>query len=48
MNDILLIIALALFLASAVLAGVQKAWPVALIALGLTLVTLASTGVIAG
>lgn len=44
--DILLVLALVAFLAGAVVAGIQKAWPVVLLCTGLFLLTLAQTGLI--
>ncbi len=45
--NVLLLLALVCLLSSAVIAGVQKAWPLALLALGLALAVLANTGLIA-
>lgn len=45
--DILILLALVAFIAAAVLGFVQKAWPVAFIALGLLLYVLSGAGWIA-
>lgn len=44
--DILALLALAAFLASAVVAAIQKAWPLALLAAGLFLAGLADEGLL--
>ncbi|WP_433520123.1 hypothetical protein ACQP2T_63325 (plasmid) [Nonomuraea sp. CA-143628] len=44
--DVLLLIAIVCLLSSTVIASVQKAWPVALLSLGLTLAVLAQTNLI--
>jgi hypothetical protein len=45
--DVLLLLALVAFLAGAVVAGIQKSWPIVLLCAGLFLATLAETGLIA-
>jgi hypothetical protein len=44
--NVLLLLALVAFLAGAVVAGIQRAWPLVLLCVGLFLVTLAETGLI--
>jgi hypothetical protein len=44
--DVLLLLALVAFLAGAVVAGIQKSWPIVLIAAGLFFLALAQTGLI--
>jgi len=44
--DVLLLLAIASFLSGAVVAGIQKSWPVTLLCVGLALVTIAETGVL--
>lgn len=44
--DILLLLALVAFLAGAVVAGIQKAWPIVLVCAGLFFLALAQTGLI--
>lgn len=44
--DVLLLLALAAFLAGAVVAGIQKSWPIVLIAVGLFFAFLADSGLI--
>ncbi|MFN2636888.1 MAG: hypothetical protein ABR585_07680 [Gemmatimonadaceae bacterium] len=44
--DVLMLLALVCFLAGAVVAGIQRSWPIVLIAAGLFLATLAGTGLI--
>lgn len=44
--DVLMLLALAVFLAAAVVAGIQRSWTIVLIAVGLFLVTLAGTGLV--
>lgn len=44
--DIVTLLALALFLAAAVVAGIHRAWPLALISVGLFLLALSGTGLI--
>lgn len=44
--DILLLLALVAFLASAIWSTIQRAWPLALLAAGLLLIVLPSTGLI--
>lgn len=46
--DLIELLALVFFLAAAVVAGIQRSWPIVLIAAGLFLVTLANTGLIDG
>lgn len=44
--DVLLLLALVCFLSGAVVAGIQKAWPLVLLCLGLAFVTIAETGIL--
>jgi hypothetical protein len=46
--DVILLLALVSFLAGAVVAGIQKAWPIVLLCVGLFLTALAETGLING
>ncbi|WP_170223425.1 hypothetical protein [Nonomuraea turkmeniaca] len=46
--DVLLLLAIVCFLSGAVVAGIQKAWPVVLLCVGLAFVTIAETGLISG
>lgn len=46
--DVLLLLAIVCFLSGAVVAGIQKAWPIVLICLGLAFAVLAETGLIGG
>jgi hypothetical protein len=44
--NVLLLLALVCFLSGAVVAGIQKAWPVTLLCLGLAFAALADTGIL--
>ncbi|MFI6296722.1 hypothetical protein ACIBEJ_34390 [Nonomuraea sp. NPDC050790] len=44
--DVLLLLALVCFLAGAVVAGIQRAWPTVLLCAGLFFLALAQTGLI--
>lgn len=44
--DVLLLLALVAFLAGAVVAGIQRAWPIVLLCVGAFLVVLAQTSLI--
>ena len=44
--NILLLLALVCLLSGALIAGIQKAWPIALLCLGLALATLAETSIL--
>ena len=46
--DVLLLLAIVCFLSGAVVAGIQKAWPLVLLCLGLAFAVLAETGLING
>jgi hypothetical protein len=45
--NILILLALIAFLASAIWSAIQRTWPLALLALGLVLLTLTDSGLIA-
>ncbi|MEO3869351.1 hypothetical protein ABGB18_11015 [Nonomuraea sp. B12E4] len=44
--DVLLLLAIVCLLSGTLIAGIQKAWPLTLLSLGLTLAVLAQTGLI--
>lgn len=44
--DVLLLLAIVCFLSGAVVAGIQKAWPVVLLCLGLACAVFAETGLL--
>lgn len=46
--DVLLLLALVAILSGGVVAAIQKAWPLALLCLGLALTVIAETGLLGG